>query len=71
MDTIRAIAARIAREPVLVRSVAGGVIALAAIFGVTLNDDSLDPIVDLLGLLAGFLVGASARARVTPVEGPG
>lgn len=67
MDFLRAIAARIAGEPVLVRTVAGGVIALAAIFGVTLNNTSLDPIVDFIGVLAGLIVSLTARAKVTPV----
>ena len=55
------------REPVLVRSVAGGIVALAAIFGVTVQDDALDPVIDIIGLLAGVLIGASARNKVTPV----
>lgn len=67
MDILRAIAARISAEPVLLRTVAGGIIAAAAIFGVTINDGALDPVIDILGLLAGILVGASARAKVTPV----
>lgn len=67
LDLLRALAARIAAEPVLVRSVAGGVIALVAIFGIDLDDDALDPVIDLVGLLAGLLLSVSARAKVTPV----
>jgi hypothetical protein len=70
LDFLRAIAERISREPVLLRSVAGGIIAAAAIFGVTLQDDALDPLIDLLGLLAGILVGASARSKATPTASP-
>ena len=66
LDLIRAAAQRVRDEPVLVRSVIGGGIALLAIFGITVNDSGLDSVIDVIGLLAGILVNATARQVVTP-----
>lgn len=67
LDFLKAALVRIHNEPVLLRTVVGGAIALLAIFGITVQDGTLDPVIDVAGLIIAFLVNASARAKVTPV----
>lgn len=59
---------RIKNEPVLVRAAIAGVIAALTLAGIQLPDDTLDKVVDAIGLLASAALMFDARNRVTPVR---
>lgn len=56
-------------EPVIIRFVAAG-IALAAAFGIPVQDQIVNSITDALGVLATLVLAFSARSKVTPVANP-
>jgi hypothetical protein len=67
VDYLRSILVRLHNEPVLLRSAVGAVVVLLGVFGLTVNDATLDPVIDVLAWAIAFAITASARSKVTPV----
>lgn len=65
---LSAILDRLHREPVILRNAIAGIVALVAVFGVTVPDATLNTLIDMAGLVISLAwATVSARNRVTPV----
>lgn len=68
MDFLRSILIRLHNEPLVLRNAIVGIVSLIAIFGVTVEDATVNTIIDFAALSISLLwATVSARARVKPV----
>ena len=71
MTAIRALIDRILREPILLRNAAIGLVSIVALFGLTIEESSVDKVLSVVFLVLPLLASwLAARPATTPVADP-